>query len=89
MPLTQQGHSEASKKEKAKSFLSQPGRKPGVFHRAETPPRGGNESSEAGPSPPHGLPGARVCTRRGCSEGKQEREKAKAFSPQKGSGQIT
>ena len=40
MPLTQQGHSEASKKERKLKLSLSPGENPEVFTRAETPPAG-------------------------------------------------
>lgn len=40
MPLTQQGHSEASKKERKLKLSLSPGENPEFFTRAETPPAG-------------------------------------------------
>ena len=57
MPLTQQGHSEASKKERKPKLSLSPGENPEFFTRAETPPAGRQWiSSEAGPSPPRAPP---------------------------------
>ena len=78
------------KERKPKLSLS-PGENPEFFTRAETPPAGRQWiSSEAGPSPPSGSPAAHGSAHGAAVPGQTRKgEKAKAFSPYTGSGQIT
>ena len=78
------------KGENAKAF-SQPGRKPGVFHSGrDAARRAAMDLIRGGPFAPSGSPAAHRSAHGAAVPGQTRKgEKAKAFSPYTGSGQIT